>query len=115
MEAKKGPWRFYILENGIPGMGMWFSHPPIQFDGELTAERATNILSDAVRNKKEVKILDRDDNLIYHSRNGENQWGWCKIVGGAPQPPRLKQPRYFWLWPEFLRQRWFRKHEGVKA
>ena len=81
---RKGPWKLYIYESdGYHRGGQWFRNPPLKYhDEEITSNEAHSRTSAAITAKREVRICDGGDMLVFHSENG-------RVIYPA-------KPREFW-------------------
>jgi len=71
-EIGEGPWKMYVYNNdGFHSGGMWFRKGKAKYpDEEITLQDAKVWADSAIRNKREVKVCDGGDNLVFHSQNG---------------------------------------------
>jgi|ERR1700677_2507997 hypothetical protein len=70
---RKGPWQLYIYEpnSEYHHGGIWFMAKPLYpEEGEITIEQARQLALNAVEEKREVRIVDGGDMLVFHSRDG---------------------------------------------
>jgi len=70
---REGPWRLYIYEaDGFHRGGQWFRKPPLKYaDEEITAIEALKLAAFALRDKKEIRVCDGGDALVYHAKDGK--------------------------------------------
>jgi hypothetical protein len=67
-----GPWKLYIYgKNGYHTGGKWFRKGPPKYpEEEITAEEARMRTARAIQEKREVRIADSRDRLVFHSERG---------------------------------------------
>lgn len=81
-DDRRGPWKLYIYEpnSQYHRGGVWFmAKPRYPEEGEITIADAVARCVEAVTDGREIRICDRGDMLVYHSRagrviHGENFW-----------------------------------------
>ena len=76
-EIGDGPWKMYVYNNqGFHSGGMWFRKGKAKYpDEEITLQDAKVWADTAIRNKREVKVCDGGDELVFHSENGVVLYG----------------------------------------
>jgi hypothetical protein len=76
-EIGEGPWKLYIYgEDEFHSGGMWFRKGKAEYpDEEITLQDAKEWADAAMRNKREVRICDGGDMLVFHSVNGVVLYG----------------------------------------
>jgi hypothetical protein len=76
-EIGDGPWKMYVYNNqGFHSGGIWFRKGKAKYpDEEITISDAKVWAAAAIRNKREVRICDGGDNLVFHSQNGKILYG----------------------------------------
>ena len=76
-EPGEGPWRLYIYDDtGFHSGGKWFRLGPMKYpDEEITKEEAYQNAVAAIILKREVRICDGGDNLVFHVRDEETLHG----------------------------------------
>jgi len=81
-ELGEGPWRIYIFDkDGFHSGGKWFRDGAVKYpDEEVGKEEAYQTCMAAVLLKREVRICDGGDKLVFHSKDGsvihgERFWG----------------------------------------
>jgi hypothetical protein len=75
---RKGPFKIYVYEpnSEFHRGGVWFmDKPQYPEEGEITTAEAHNKAFVAVSQKREVRICDGGDMLVFHSKNGEILYG----------------------------------------
>ena len=72
-DARDGPWALYIYgRNGYHSGKKLFRRGPMKYpDEEITTQVAKSRVDEAVDDKREVRICDSGDMLVFHSQNGE--------------------------------------------
>ena len=76
-EIGDGPWALYIFgRNGMHSGKQWFRKGTVKYpDEEITIADAHKRVKEAVSKKKEVRICDGGDMLVFHSENGVVVYG----------------------------------------
>jgi hypothetical protein len=76
-EIGEGPWKIYCYQrDGFHSGGMWFRKGKAKYpDEEITLQDAKEWAAAAMRNKREVRICDGGDMLVFHSVNGKILYG----------------------------------------
>lgn len=68
---KDAGYRLYIFgRDGMHSGGRWFRNKPKYPDEEITTEEARKRAKEAIAQKKEVRVTDGGDNLVFHAANG---------------------------------------------
>ena len=72
-ETGDGPWRLYVYgADGYHSGGKWFRKGPMKYpDEEISKEEAYQSVVAAVILKREVRICDGGDELVFHAKDGE--------------------------------------------
>lgn len=91
-EPTEGPWKLYIFNvDGRTGKSQWFDRKPIgNTSREITAQNAKEQTALAVLERRQVKITDFGDILVFHAVDGkvlhpsdpEAMWR----AAGVPEP-----------------------------
>jgi hypothetical protein len=77
-QDRKGPWRIYVYERNSEYHrgGVWFmktpGHPE---EGELTIAIAELTFRHAMQARREIRVCDSGDMLVFHAKNGEVLFG----------------------------------------
>lgn len=76
-EVGDGPCALYIYgRNGMHSGKQWFRKGTVKYpDEEITIAEADKRVKEAVTKKKEVRICDGGDELVFHSRDGKILYG----------------------------------------
>jgi hypothetical protein len=76
-EIGEGPWKMYVSNNqGFHSGGMWFRKGKAKYpDEEIIISDAKEWAAAAMRNKREVRICDGGDMLVFHSAGGAVLYG----------------------------------------
>lgn len=70
-DDRKGPFRLYIFDkDGMHNGSRWFRKFP-KYSEEITIPAAQVITEEAVTLRKEVRITDSGDMLVYHAIDGK--------------------------------------------
>jgi hypothetical protein len=71
-EIGNGPWALYIYgRDGYHSGKKWFRKGPMKYPAEeITAAQAKERVAKAIREKREVRICDGGDMLVFHAQNG---------------------------------------------
>ena len=71
-EQGAGPWALYIYgRSGYHTGKTWFRKGKVKYpDEEITAQEAKHRVDKAIRDKREVRICDDGDLLVFHSSGG---------------------------------------------
>ena len=75
---EKGPWKLYVYLKNSPYHtgGIWFRKGPARYpDEELSFTAAKIKCANALRNKREIRICDVGDMLIFHAKDGNILYG----------------------------------------
>ena len=72
-ETGDGPWCLYIYgRDGMHSGKQWFRKGTVKYpDEEITVEEAKKRVKKAIALKKEVRICDGGDMLVFHAANGK--------------------------------------------
>lgn len=76
-ETGDGPWRLHIFgRDGYHSGGVWFRRGPMKYpDEEISADHAKRRADNAVSQKREVRICNGGDMLVFHSQDGKIIYG----------------------------------------
>ena len=76
-EIGEGPWRLYAYEpDGFYRKAPWFRKGKAKYpDEEISLAEARNRAEKAIADKREVRICDGGDNLVFHAANGKILYG----------------------------------------
>ena len=76
-EIGDGPWALYIYgRNGMHSGKQWFRKGTVKYpDEEITIAEACKRAKEAVMKRKEVRICDGGDKLVFHSQDGKILYG----------------------------------------
>ena len=68
-----GPWKIYVYDHmGYHSGGKWFRKGPMKYPGEeIKAQEAKQRADKAIAAKREVRICDGGDRLVFHSKHGK--------------------------------------------
>jgi hypothetical protein len=71
-QDRRGPFKLYIYERDSEYHrgGVWFGDEP-RYEDEITVGEALSRVEQALEEKREVRICDRGDLLVYHARGGK--------------------------------------------
>ena len=71
-ETADGPWKLYIYgRSGYHTGCKWFRRGPMKYpDEEITFAQAKQRTEKAIAEKREVRICDGGDMLVFHSQDG---------------------------------------------
>lgn len=74
---RRGPWKLYVFEpnSKYHRGGVWFRATPKYPDEEITTAEAEKRTSEAIKAKREVRICDGGDMLVFHAENGAVVYG----------------------------------------
>jgi hypothetical protein len=91
-EVGKGPWRLYIYgRDGYHSGGIWFTTGGILYpDEEISFVHAKLLAEKAVQDKKEVRVCDGNDWLVFHSEAGKVVYGATFWNEANPDPAVVK-------------------------
>ena len=68
---KDGSYKLYIYgRDGYHSGAKWFRNKVKYPDEEITSEEARKLVKEAMGKKKEIRITDGGDNIVYHAANG---------------------------------------------
>lgn len=68
---RKGPWKLYIYRpDGLYEGGVWFRRAPKYPSEEITGREAQGLALAAIQQRREVRICDGGDMLVFHSKGG---------------------------------------------
>lgn len=85
----KSALRLYIYDHdGYHRGGVWFEDVPKYQGEEITTAEAMELIAFAMTEKREIRICDSGDFLVFHSINGSVHYdgGFTKLAtGGNPQ------------------------------
>ena len=84
-EVGDGPWALYIYgRSGYHTGKQWFRKGPMKYpDEEITLAQAKERTEKAISAKREVRICDGGDELVFHSVNGKILYGdgfWSAVT-----------------------------------
>jgi hypothetical protein len=76
-EVGEGPWKIYIYgKSGYHTGGIWFRKGKAKYpDEEISLAEAKNRAEKAIADKREVRICDGGDMLVFHSQDGKILYG----------------------------------------
>jgi hypothetical protein len=76
-KAEIGPWKLYVYgRSGYHTGGTWFRKGvPLYPDEEITVKEARFRTEKAISERREVRICDGGDMLVFHSQDGEVVYG----------------------------------------
>ena len=91
-EVGKGPWKLYIYtKDGYHSGGTWFTTGRIKYAGEeISFQEAKDRAERAVQEKKEVRVCDGGDFLVFHSEAGKCVYGSTFWNEANPDPAVVK-------------------------
>jgi hypothetical protein len=71
-QDRKGPFQLYIYEpnSEYHRGGVWFENKPKYPEEEITTEIAQSRVWQAMTEKREVRICDGGDMLVFHAKDG---------------------------------------------
>jgi hypothetical protein len=75
-EDYEGPWALYIFgDDGLHSGKQWFAKTLIYPDEQITVEDAARLATEAIAHKKEVRVCDGGDMVVYHAKDGYTTYG----------------------------------------
>jgi hypothetical protein len=76
-EDRQGPWKLYVYDHNsqFHRGGIWFREKPKYPDEEITTAEAKERVDKAIRTRREVRICDGGDMLVFHAKNGAVVYG----------------------------------------
>ena len=91
-EVGLGPWRLYVFDrSGYHSGGAWFRLGKRKYPAEeITFINAKERAEAAIAVKREVRICDGMDHLVFHSVNGEVVFGSTFWNQANPDPAAVK-------------------------
>jgi hypothetical protein len=75
-EDYEGPWALYIFgDDGLHSGRHYFNRVVAVRTEEMTAEAALKMATEAIAQKKEVRVCDGGDMIVFHSKDGCTTYG----------------------------------------